>query len=80
MGGDAFTFAFNCVPNAECSSLSPPPPQHTRHPRTQAYRSACKKLSSKTPRIPFLPIIMKDLRFIADGNEKKVDGLLNFDR
>ncbi|EGD78457.1 hypothetical protein PTSG_09152 [Salpingoeca rosetta] len=46
----------------------------------KAYRSAYKKLASKAPRVAFLPIVMKDLRFIADGNQKKVQGLLNFDR
>ncbi|KAI9138023.1 ras guanine nucleotide exchange factor domain-containing protein [Paraphysoderma sedebokerense] len=35
---------------------------------------------SKPPVVPFLPIYLKDLTFLNDGNESKVRGLINFDK
>ncbi|EDQ84218.1 uncharacterized protein MONBRDRAFT_30451 [Monosiga brevicollis MX1] len=46
----------------------------------RAYRNALKALSKKQPRVYFLPLFMKDLRFLADGNEKKIGSLYNVDR
>eukprot|EP00045_Choanoeca_perplexa_P006859 m.59687 g.59687 ORF g.59687 m.59687 type:complete len:1185 (+) comp13822_c0_seq1:86-3640(+) len=46
----------------------------------KAYRSAVKKLDKKSPRVLFLPLLMKDMRFLADGNPKKIDGLHNYER
>eukprot|EP00049_Salpingoeca_infusionum_P006272 m.104304 g.104304 ORF g.104304 m.104304 type:complete len:1404 (+) comp13258_c0_seq3:837-5048(+) len=43
------------------------------------YRAAAKKCSHKTC-LPFLPIVTKDLRFMGDGLEKRVEGLINFQR
>ncbi|KAI8808455.1 ras guanine nucleotide exchange factor domain-containing protein [Cladochytrium replicatum] len=34
----------------------------------------------KPPIVPFLPIYMKDLTFMNDGNESKVRGMINFDK
>lgn len=46
----------------------------------KAYRSAVKRLDKKVPRVLFLPLLMKDMRFLADGNPKKIDGLHNYER
>eukprot|EP00056_Hartaetosiga_gracilis_P013841 m.233257 g.233257 ORF g.233257 m.233257 type:complete len:1578 (+) comp13906_c2_seq2:185-4918(+) len=46
----------------------------------KVYRQALKKVPSKAPRIPFLPIVMKDLRFIADSAGNVTKGLINFER
>ncbi|KAJ3347094.1 Ras protein-specific guanine nucleotide-releasing factor [Entophlyctis luteolus] len=32
------------------------------------------------PIVPFLPIYLKDLTFMNDGNEKFIDGMINFER
>eukprot|EP01137_Pigoraptor_chileana_P034556 Opistho-2@27294 len=42
------------------------------------YRSAL--LTSRLPLVPLLPLVMKDLTFINDGNPSKVDGLVNFEK
>ena len=39
-----------------------------------------KKCSGKMPVLPFLPLVTKDLRFMADGNPKNIGDLINFDR
>jgi len=36
--------------------------------------------SKESPIIPFLPIYLKDLTFINDGNQSKVDNMINFDK
>jgi len=36
--------------------------------------------NSKPPIVPFLPIYIKDLTFMNDGNESKIDGMINFDK
>lgn len=46
----------------------------------QAYRTLYRKCPPKSPRLPFLPMSLKDLRFVADGNSQSVNNLLNFDR
>jgi Rap guanine nucleotide exchange factor 5 len=46
----------------------------------KVYRSAVRSLPKKTPRVLFLPLLMKDMRFLADGNPSKIDGLHNFER
>ncbi|KAL7749253.1 hypothetical protein RI367_005405 [Sorochytrium milnesiophthora] len=35
---------------------------------------------AKAPIVPFLPIYLKDLTFLNDGNESRVHGLINFDK
>lgn len=30
--------------------------------------------------IPFYPVVKKDLTFIRDGNDSKIDGLINFEK
>jgi len=42
------------------------------------YRDILTK--SKPPIVPFLPIYLKDLTFMNDGNESKVNGMINFDK
>jgi len=36
--------------------------------------------SKEPPIIPFLPIYLKDLTFINDGNQSKIDNMVNFDK
>jgi len=36
--------------------------------------------NTKPPIVPFLPIYLKDLTFMNDGNESKVNGMINFDK
>ncbi|KAJ1557563.1 Rap guanine nucleotide exchange factor 6, partial [Cladochytrium tenue] len=36
--------------------------------------------AAQPPIVPFLPIYLKDLTFINDGNASKVDGMVNFDK
>ncbi|RKP01854.1 hypothetical protein CXG81DRAFT_18418 [Caulochytrium protostelioides] len=36
--------------------------------------------ASQRPIVPFLPIYLKDLTFMNDGNQSKVHGLINFDK
>eukprot|EP00045_Choanoeca_perplexa_P017063 m.240491 g.240491 ORF g.240491 m.240491 type:complete len:1952 (-) comp17439_c0_seq8:839-6694(-) len=45
-----------------------------------AYRTLFAQASQHPPVIPFLPLLMKDLAFIHEGNETFVDGLVNFDK
>ncbi|KAL0985503.1 hypothetical protein UPYG_G00157720 [Umbra pygmaea] len=42
----------------------------------KAYRDAFKKM--KTPKIPFLPLLVKDITFIHEGNKTFLDNLVNF--
>ncbi|ORY43814.1 ras GEF [Rhizoclosmatium globosum] len=42
------------------------------------YRDLLGKVAP--PIVPFLPIYLKDLTFMNDGNPKLVDGLINFDK
>ncbi|XP_069614791.1 rap guanine nucleotide exchange factor 3 [Ranitomeya imitator] len=44
----------------------------------RAYRLAVAKLSP--PLIPFLPLILKDLTFIHEGNRSTLDNLVNFEK
>ncbi|KJE90930.1 hypothetical protein CAOG_02158 [Capsaspora owczarzaki ATCC 30864] len=44
----------------------------------KAYRELA--LQSKPPMIPVLPVYVKDLFFINDGNEKETDNLINFEK
>ncbi|KAM3935899.1 rap guanine nucleotide exchange factor 3 isoform 1-T1 [Leptodactylus fuscus] len=44
----------------------------------RAYRLAVAKLSS--PLIPFLPLILKDLTFIHEGNRSTLENLVNFEK
>lgn len=37
-------------------------------------------IQSKPPLVPVLPVYVKDLFFINDGNEKEVDNLINFEK
>jgi len=42
------------------------------------YRDILAK--SEPPIVPFLPIYLKDLTFMNDGNDSKVNGMINFDK
>ncbi|ORX83849.1 ras GEF [Anaeromyces robustus] len=44
----------------------------------KAYRDILAK--SNPPIVPFLPIYLKDLTFMNDGNDAKVNGMINFDK
>uniref|UniRef100_A0A3P8XQD4 Rap guanine nucleotide exchange factor 5 n=1 Tax=Esox lucius TaxID=8010 RepID=A0A3P8XQD4_ESOLU len=44
----------------------------------KAYRDALKKM--KTPKIPFLPLLLKDITFIHEGNKTFLDNLVNFEK
>nr|XP_018917363.1 PREDICTED: rap guanine nucleotide exchange factor 4 [Bemisia tabaci] len=44
----------------------------------RAYRTAVGKLQS--PFIPFMPLILKDMAFVHEGNKTIVDGLVNFEK
>ncbi|XP_031667810.1 rap guanine nucleotide exchange factor 5 isoform X1 [Oncorhynchus kisutch] len=44
----------------------------------KAYRDAFKK--TKTPKIPFLPLLLKDITFIHEGNKTFLDNLVNFEK
>ncbi|KAL5253065.1 hypothetical protein ACHWQZ_G015727 [Mnemiopsis leidyi] len=48
----------------------------TRNHRT--YRLAVSKQES--PFIPFMPLLMKDMTFIFEGNKTIIDGLINFEK
>ncbi|XP_043088823.1 rap guanine nucleotide exchange factor 5-like [Puntigrus tetrazona] len=34
----------------------------------------------KSPKIPFLPLLLKDITFIHEGNKTFLDNLVNFDK
>nr|XP_015199733.1 PREDICTED: rap guanine nucleotide exchange factor 3 isoform X3 [Lepisosteus oculatus]XP_015199734.1 PREDICTED: rap guanine nucleotide exchange factor 3 isoform X3 [Lepisosteus oculatus] len=44
----------------------------------RAYRLAVAKLSS--PYIPFMPLLLKDMTFIHEGNKNHIEGLVNFEK
>uniref|UniRef100_A0A674DGA7 Rap guanine nucleotide exchange factor 5 n=1 Tax=Salmo trutta TaxID=8032 RepID=A0A674DGA7_SALTR len=44
----------------------------------KAYRDAFRK--TKTPKIPFLPLLLKDITFIHEGNKTFLDNLVNFEK
>uniref|UniRef100_A0A6I8PBT7 Rap guanine nucleotide exchange factor 3 n=1 Tax=Ornithorhynchus anatinus TaxID=9258 RepID=A0A6I8PBT7_ORNAN len=56
-------------------------PEHTRHDPSwnhRVYRLALAKLSP--PIIPFMPLLLKDMTFIHDGNCTMVENLINFEK
>ncbi|KAL7886395.1 hypothetical protein AOLI_G00041160 [Acnodon oligacanthus] len=57
---------------SELESLTDPSFNH------KAYRDAFKKM--KSPKIPFLPLVLKDITFIHEGNRTFLDNLLNFEK
>ncbi|XP_047455429.1 rap guanine nucleotide exchange factor 5-like isoform X2 [Mugil cephalus] len=44
----------------------------------KAYRDSFKKM--KAPKIPFLPLLLKDMTFIHEGNKTFHDNLVNFEK
>ncbi|XP_030644191.1 rap guanine nucleotide exchange factor 2 isoform X2 [Chanos chanos] len=44
------------------------------------YRNLLNKHNLQPPIIPLLPVIKKDLTFLHEGNDSKVDGLVNFEK
>ncbi|KAM4568498.1 rap guanine nucleotide exchange factor 5b [Fundulus diaphanus] len=44
----------------------------------KAYRDSFKKM--KSPKIPFLPLVLKDITFIHEGNKTFHDNLVNFEK
>lgn len=44
----------------------------------RAYRLAVSKM--KPPIIPFMPLLMKDMTFVHEGNKTNYEGLVNFDK
>ncbi|XP_056618496.1 rap guanine nucleotide exchange factor 5b isoform X1 [Triplophysa dalaica] len=57
---------------SELESLTDPSMNH------KAYRDAFKKM--KSPKIPFIPLLLKDITFIHEGNKTFLDNLVNFDK
>ncbi|XP_052474925.1 rap guanine nucleotide exchange factor 5 [Carassius gibelio] len=57
---------------SELESLMDPSLNH------KAYRDAFRKM--KSPKIPFLPLLLKDITFIHEGNKTFLDNLVNFDK
>uniref|UniRef100_A0A4W4FVZ3 Rap guanine nucleotide exchange factor (GEF) 5a n=1 Tax=Electrophorus electricus TaxID=8005 RepID=A0A4W4FVZ3_ELEEL len=57
---------------SELESLTDPSFNH------KAYRDAFKKM--KSPKIPFLPLLLKDITFIHEGNKTFLDNLVNFEK
>ncbi|TSK34718.1 Rap guanine nucleotide exchange factor 5 [Bagarius yarrelli] len=57
---------------SELESLTDPSFNH------KAYRDAFKKM--KSPRIPFLPLLLKDITFIHEGNKTFLDNQVNFEK
>jgi hypothetical protein len=47
---------------------------------TQAYRDEILRLPRDTPRLPFLPLVVKDLRFIVEASPELLSGQVNFER
>ncbi|KFP74192.1 Rap guanine nucleotide exchange factor 5, partial [Apaloderma vittatum] len=56
----------------ELESLTDPSLNH------KAYRDAFKKM--KSPKIPFMPLLLKDVTFIHEGNKTFLDNLVNFEK
>ncbi|XP_078394998.1 rap guanine nucleotide exchange factor 5-like isoform X2 [Cetorhinus maximus] len=44
----------------------------------KAYRDAFKKM--QPPKIPFMPLLLKDVTFIHEGNKTFLDNLINFEK
>ncbi|MBN3298043.1 RPGF5 factor, partial [Amia calva] len=44
----------------------------------KAYRDTFKKM--KPPKIPFMPLLLKDITFIHEGNKTFLDNLVNFEK
>ncbi|XP_035282003.1 rap guanine nucleotide exchange factor 5b isoform X2 [Anguilla anguilla] len=44
----------------------------------KAYRETFKKM--KPPKIPFMPLLLKDITFIHEGNKTFLDNLVNFEK
>ncbi|RXM27627.1 Rap guanine nucleotide exchange factor 5 [Acipenser ruthenus] len=44
----------------------------------KAYRDAFRKM--KPPKIPFMPLLLKDITFIHEGNKTFLDNLVNFEK
>ncbi|KAF6209024.1 hypothetical protein GE061_014767 [Apolygus lucorum] len=44
----------------------------------RAYRAVVSSMSA--PLIPFMPLLLKDMTFIHEGNKTMVDGLVNFEK
>ncbi|XP_051575019.1 rap guanine nucleotide exchange factor 5-like [Myxocyprinus asiaticus] len=57
---------------SELESLTDPSLNH------KAYRDSFRKM--KSPKIPFLPLLLKDITFIHEGNKTFLDNLVNFDK
>lgn len=57
---------------SELESLTDPSLNH------KAYRDAFKKM--KSPKIPFMPLLLKDVTFIHEGNKTFLDNLVNFEK
>ncbi|KAJ8004762.1 hypothetical protein DPEC_G00139650, partial [Dallia pectoralis] len=57
---------------SELETLTDPSLNH------KPYRDALKKM--KTPKIPFLPLLLKDVTFIHEGNKTFLDNLVNFEK
>nr|XP_056713505.1 rap guanine nucleotide exchange factor 5 [Euleptes europaea] len=56
----------------ELESLTDPSLNH------KAYRDTFKKM--KSPKIPFMPLLLKDVTFIHEGNKTFLDNLVNFEK
>ncbi|XP_057691211.1 rap guanine nucleotide exchange factor 5-like [Corythoichthys intestinalis] len=57
---------------SELESITDPSLNH------KAYRDIFKKM--KAPKIPFLPLLLKDITFIHEGNKTFHDNLVNFEK
>ncbi|XP_041843993.1 rap guanine nucleotide exchange factor 5-like [Melanotaenia boesemani] len=57
---------------SELEALTDPSLNH------KAYRDSFKKM--KAPKIPFLPLLLKDITFIHEGNKTFHDNLVNFEK
>ncbi|KAJ1100502.1 hypothetical protein NDU88_005587 [Pleurodeles waltl] len=57
---------------SELESLTDPSLNH------KAYRDMFKKM--KPPKIPFMPLLLKDVTFIHEGNKTFLDNLVNFEK
>ncbi|XP_077453976.1 rap guanine nucleotide exchange factor 5-like [Stigmatopora argus] len=57
---------------SELESITDPSLNH------KAYRDTFKKM--KAPKIPFLPLLLKDITFIHEGNKTFHDNLVNFEK
>ncbi|XP_030057615.1 rap guanine nucleotide exchange factor 5 [Microcaecilia unicolor] len=57
---------------SELDSLTDPSLNH------KAYRDTFKKM--KPPKIPFMPLLLKDVTFIHEGNKTFLDNLVNFEK